>query len=112
MTQFREICNKLNEQFARIGHALSSPKRLELLVLLRQCEKTVETLAANTDMALANTSRHLQMLRMAGLVESRRDGRFVHYRLAGEQVYGLISNLHQVAESRLAEVEACARDAE
>jgi rhodanese-related sulfurtransferase len=101
----REIKDQLNEQFARIGHALSSPKRLEILELLHQCEKSVETLAANAGMSIANTSRHLQVLRGAGLVETRRDGIYIIYRLADEQVSRLVGNLKSVAESRLAEVE-------
>ena len=67
MTAIREIKEQLNEQFARIGHALSSPKRLEILELLHQCEKSVETLVQNSGMSVANTSRHLQVLRAAGL---------------------------------------------
>jgi rhodanese-related sulfurtransferase/DNA-binding transcriptional ArsR family regulator len=105
MTTVREIKDKLNEQFARIGHALSSPKRLELLELLHQCEKSVETLVANSGMSIANTSRHLQVLRGAGLVETRRDGIYIFYRLADDQVYDLVSNMKRVAESRLAELE-------
>jgi rhodanese-related sulfurtransferase len=105
MTTVREIKDKLNEQFARIGHVLSSPKRLELLELLHQCEKSVETLVANSGMSVANTSRHLQVLRSAGLVETRREGIYIFYRLADDQVYDLVSNMKRVAESRLAEVE-------
>jgi rhodanese-related sulfurtransferase len=105
ITSVRDLKDKLNEQFARIGHALSSPKRLELLELLRQCEKSVETLVANSGMSVANTSRHLQVLRGAGLVETRRDGIYIIYRLADDQVYDLVSKMKRVAESRLAEVE-------
>jgi rhodanese-related sulfurtransferase len=105
MTAVQETKNKLNEQFARIGHALSSPKRLELLELLHQCEKSVETLVANSGMRIANTSQHLQVLRGAGLVETRREGIYIYYRLANEQVYQLVSNMKSVAESSLAEVE-------
>jgi rhodanese-related sulfurtransferase len=105
MQTIRDIKDQLNEQFARIGHALSSPKRLELLELLRQCEKSVETLAKNAGMSVANTSRHLQILRGAELVAIRREGIYIIYRLADEQVAGLVSNLRSVAESRLAEVE-------
>ncbi|HEY3295312.1 MAG TPA: metalloregulator ArsR/SmtB family transcription factor [bacterium] len=110
MPTVRDIKDKLNEQFARIGHALSSPKRLELLELLHQCEKSVETLVANTGMTIANTSRHLQVLRGAGLVETRREGIYVFYRLADGQVYDLVSNMKKVAQSRLAEVERVLSD--
>jgi rhodanese-related sulfurtransferase/predicted transcriptional regulator len=110
MTSVRDIKDQLNEQFARIGHALSSPKRLELLELLHQCEKTVETLVTNTGMTVANTSQHLQILRGAGLVETRRDGTHIFYRLADAQVYELVSNMKRVAQSRLAEVERVLSD--
>jgi len=110
MTTVREIKDKLNEQFARIGHALSSPKRLELLELLHQCEKSVETLVANSGMSIANTSRHLQVLRGAGLVETRREGIYVFYRLPDDQVYEMVSSMKRVAESRLAEVERVLAD--
>ena len=105
MTSVREIKDQLNAQFAKIGHALSSPKRLEILELLHQCEKNVEMLAGNAGMSVANTSRHLQVLRGAGLVDTRRDGIHIIYRLADEQVYALVSDIKRVAESRLAEVE-------
>jgi rhodanese-related sulfurtransferase/DNA-binding transcriptional ArsR family regulator len=105
MPSVREVKDRLNEQFARIGHALSSPKRLELLELLHQCEKSVEMLAENSGMSVANTSRHLQVLRAAGLVETRREGVYIYYRLADAEVYALVANIRHVAESRLAEVE-------
>jgi rhodanese-related sulfurtransferase len=110
MPSARDIKDKLNEQFAKIGHALSSPKRLELLELLHQCEKSVETLVENTGMSVANTSQHLQVLRGAGLVETRREGIYVFYRLADQQVSDLVSNMKRVAQSRLAEVERVISD--
>lgn len=105
MNAVRDIKEKLNAQFARIGQALASPKRLELLELLHQCEKSVETLVENTGMSIANTSRHLQVLRAAGLVETRREGIYMFYRLADHQVSDLVGNIKRVAQSRLAEVE-------
>jgi DNA-binding transcriptional ArsR family regulator/rhodanese-related sulfurtransferase len=105
MTPIREIKDALNEQFAKIGHALSSPKRLELLELLNQCEKSVETLSSNTGMSIANTSRHLQVLRGAGLVESRREGNHIYYRLADDRVSALVGNLKHVAEARLGDID-------
>jgi rhodanese-related sulfurtransferase/DNA-binding transcriptional ArsR family regulator len=105
MASIRDIKNTLNQQFAKIGHALSSPKRLELLELLHQCEKRVETLSENSGMSMANTSRHLQVLRGAGFVETRREGIHIIYRLADERVYELVRNVKRVAQSRLAEVE-------
>lgn len=105
MESIFEIKGKLFEQFAAIGHALSSPKRLELLELLHQCEKRVEILAGNSSMSVANTSRHLQVLRSAGLVETRREGFHIYYRLADAQVHDLVRNLKSLAETRLADVE-------
>ena len=105
VVSLREVKDKLNAQFARIGHALSSPKRLEILELLHQCEKSVETLSEHSGMSIANTSRHLQVLKNAGLVETRREGIHIIYRLADEQVHELASNIKRVAESHLAEVE-------
>jgi rhodanese-related sulfurtransferase len=105
MLSGRVIKDRLFEQFARIGHALSSPKRLELLDLLCQCEKDVETLASNTGMSVANTSHHLQVLHGAALVESRKDGIHVYYRLSGSRVGDLFRDMQQLAENQLADVE-------
>ncbi len=95
----------LNEQFARVGKALASPRRIELLDLLAQGERNVESLAAAADMTLALTSSHLQVLRAARLVEGRRVGAHVRYRLAGDDVFRLLATLRGVARARLAEVE-------
>ena len=93
--------SSLYEHVARIGKALSSPKRLELIELLAQGEKTVDTLAqqARIDMRLA--SAHLKALREARMVESRREGKFIHYRLSGHDVAELWLNLRDVAEAHL-----------
>jgi rhodanese-related sulfurtransferase len=101
----RELKNTLYEHVARVGKALSSPKRLEILELLAQGEKTVEVLAneAAIDMKLA--SAHLRVLKEARIVEPRRDGRFIAYRLAGEDVAGLWANLHAVATEHLVELQ-------
>jgi rhodanese-related sulfurtransferase len=100
----------LFEQFARVGKALASGRRLELLELLAQCGRTVEALAAETGLSVANTSHHLRLLRDAGLVTSRRDGVFVHYALAGDDVLRLWLALRSVAADRVAEVERAARE--
>ena len=73
----REFKDRLYGQFARIGKALSSPHRIEILELLSQSERTVESLATEIGLSLANASQHLQALRHAALVESRKDGLFV-----------------------------------
>jgi rhodanese-related sulfurtransferase len=105
----REFKDALYAQFARIGHALASPKRIELLDLLAQGEKTVEQLAEDSATAVKNTSAHLRALRQARLVETRRDGTYIYYRLAGEGVGGLVRSLEQLGRQRLAEVEQVAR---
>jgi rhodanese-related sulfurtransferase len=100
----RELKDPLYEQFARVGKVLGSPKRLELLDLLLQGERSVEELADLTGMGVANTSAHLQMLRQARLVETRKVGTRVFYRLASQEVAGLLMALQETARSRLAEV--------
>jgi rhodanese-related sulfurtransferase len=100
----RQFKDELFEQFARIGKALSSGRRLELLELLAQRERTVEALAGETAMSVANCSQHLQALRRAGLVEVRREGLYASYRLADEQVLRLWLSLRQLAEARLSEI--------
>ena len=95
---------QLFTHFARIGSALSNGNRLELLEYLAQGERTVETLAKLTDLSVANASQHLQLLRRSGLVDTRRAGLYVHYRLADPQVTLLIDVMHKLAESQLAEV--------
>src|ERR1043166_5019416 len=106
----RDFKDRLYGQFARIGKALSSPHRLELLELLAQGERTVDSLATEIGLSLANASQHLQALRQAALVESRKDGLFVHYRLAGPEVFELSRSLRLVAEGRLADFERLVRE--
>ncbi len=106
----RELKDRLYEQFARIGAALASPKRLELLDLLAQGERSVEAVAEQASMTMANTSQHLQGLRQARLVESRRDGTRVLYRLADDTVSHFFVELRQFAKRRLAEVDQVAKD--
>jgi rhodanese-related sulfurtransferase len=101
----REFKDALYTQFARIGHALSSPKRLEMLDLLSQGEKTVEQLAAQSETPIKNTSAHLRALRQARLVDTRRDGTYVYYRLGDEKVIRLLQSLQGLGRVRLAEVE-------
>ena len=82
----KQFKDAIYEQFSRIGKAVSSPKRLEMINLLCQGEKTVETLSKETGLTLANTSQHLQTLRAARLVEAEKDGLYLKYRLADERV--------------------------
>jgi rhodanese-related sulfurtransferase/DNA-binding HxlR family transcriptional regulator len=92
-------------QFARVGKALSSANRLELLEFIAQGERTVDVLATVAGLSVANTSQHLQQLRQTGLVTARKEGLHVYYRLAGDDVLVLLSNLRQVAEQHLADVD-------
>lgn len=101
----RAFKDQLYGQFARVGKALSSPNRIELMELVAQRERTVESLADEVGMTIGNTSAHLQVLREARLVESRKEGLFVHYRVADDVVLELIGSLRSVAEARLAEVD-------
>ena len=100
----RLLKDLLYEQVARIGKAVSSPKRLELLELLAQGEKSVEALAVELSADVKLTSAHLKALKDARLVASRRDGRFMIYRLSGSDVAGLWVTLCQVAEKHLIEL--------
>src|SRR3989442_15913386 len=97
----RTFKDRLYGQFARIGKALGSSHRLELLELLAQGERTVDALASESALSMANASQHLQALREAGLVESRKEGLYVHYRLADPAVFELSRVLRTVAEKRL-----------
>lgn len=99
----------LYEQLARVALALASPARLQILEFVAQGERSVEALAAMTGLSVANTSKHLQALRQAGLVVPRRQGLRVYYSLAGDDVVMLVSALRTVAEHRLAEVERLVR---
>lgn len=101
---------RLYEQFARIGKALASPSRLELLDLLGQGERSVEMLARACGLSTANASQHLQALSAARLVASRRDGQRVRYRLADPSVATLWQAVRLTAQKQLAEVDAVARE--
>lgn len=106
----RAFKDRLYGQLARVGKALASSHRLELLELLAQGERTVDSLASETGMSIASASQHLQTLREGGLVESRKQGLFVHYRIADPSVFELTKSLRIVAEQRLAEVERLVRE--
>lgn len=100
----RQLKDLLYEQVARIGKALGSPKRLELLEMLAQGEKSVDVLAAELSIDIKLASAHLKALRDARLVTSRREGKFIHYRLSGPDVAGLGVKLREVAEEHLLEL--------
>ena len=108
MNSHRAFKANLYEQFALVGKALASPARLELLDLVGQGERNVEELALEVDLSVANASQHLQVLRRAGLVELRRDGKFSYYRLAGKEAFKAWQSIRDFAASRLAEVQQLA----
>ncbi len=101
----RTFKNLLYEQFARIGKALANSHRLELLDVLAQGERSVEALAYETGMSVANASHHLQVLRAAQLVEVRREGVYSYYHLADEWVFSLWQAMRNVGEARIAEID-------
>ena len=96
-------------QLARVGKALSSGNRLELLEFVAQSPRSVDELATMTRLSVANASKHLQELRRAGLVQARKEGLRVFYEVAGADVVALIAALGRVAETRLAEMEQILR---
>ena len=100
----RAFKDKLYEQFARLTKALASERRLELIDLLAQGERTVEELAAEARMSVANTSQHLQRLKEAQLVEVRREGLHAYYRLSDEHVFKAWQAIRELGEKRLAEL--------
>ena len=106
----REAKDLLYAQFSRLGKAVSNPKRIELLELLAQTERSVDELAAASGMDFANTSAQLQVLSRARLVEGQRQGKRVIYRLADESVTRFLAALRELSRARLAEVEQVARD--
>jgi len=99
----------LFEQFATVAKAVAHPLRLEVVEQLAQGERSVEVLASCIRVSIANASQHLQQLRRAGLVASRRRGRFVFYRLADDAVLDLLASLRRIAERQSAEVERLVR---
>ena len=105
MSSHRDFKNALYSQFARVGHALASPRRIELLDLLAQGEKTVELLAGQSAMTIKNTSAHLRVLRQANLVDTRSEGTYVHYRLVDDDVLRVLRGIESLGHRQLAEVQ-------
>jgi rhodanese-related sulfurtransferase len=106
----RQVKDGLYDQFARIGKAVAHPKRIELLDLLCQGERSVEVLAQAAALSVTNASAHLKVLREARLVETRKEGTRVYYRLGSESVCELYFSVRDVAAERFAEVEMMVRD--
>lgn len=101
----REFKNRLYQEFARIGKAIASPQRLEILDLLAQRDWSVEELANETEQSIANASAHLKVLRTAHLVTTRREGSYVFYRLADDDVFQLWQTIRSIGETQLAEID-------
>ena len=110
MESDRVVKTAFNREFARLAGALANPHRVELLDLLAQGERSVEALATEAAMSVSLASAHLRALRLSRLVETRRDGPRVLYRLAGDEVYALLGSLRAAARARLPEIhDAAAR---
>src|SRR5215813_12574004 len=106
----RAFKSRLYAQFARVGKAIASALRLELLELLAQGERTVDSLADELETPIANVSQHLKALRHAALVDTRKQGQFVYYRLADTAISDLCRAVRTVSERRLAELDRVVRD--
>jgi len=100
---------RLYQAIARVAAALGNAGRLQILEFVAQGERAVDALAAMTGLSIANTSKHLQALRQAGLVTARKEGLRVYYSLAGDDVVALVAALRAVAEHRVADVEQLVR---
>ena len=105
LQESRNFKDSTYTQLARIGKAISSPKRLEILDILTQGTKTVEAIARETEMSVANTSQHLQTLLEAKLVEYQKQGIYSYYKLADKTVTNFIISLQFLAEKRIAEIQ-------
>jgi rhodanese-related sulfurtransferase/DNA-binding transcriptional ArsR family regulator len=101
----RDFKTLINEQFARIAKALANPHRIEIVDVLAQGERSVEAIAQETALSVANASQHLQALREAQLVKGRKEGLYVYYRLSSPNVYRLIQVIRELAQQELAEVD-------
>ncbi|GAC1365602.1 MAG: metalloregulator ArsR/SmtB family transcription factor [Actinomycetota bacterium] len=106
----REARDRLYAEFASTAKAVGSPRRVELLELLAQREHSVEELSVAAGLGITNTSAHLQVLRRAGLVDTRRAGTTIHYRLAGDDVPAFVDALRRLARARVAGVDRVVRD--
>lgn len=104
-TDHRPFKDALYDQFARIGKAVANPHRLEILDILAQGERRVDEVAKEINVSIASTSQHLQALRGARLVESRRAGTSIFYRLADERVFRVWQAIRDLGEARLAEID-------
>src|SRR6266496_4541163 len=102
--------DKVYTLLAKMIQAMANPRRLEIIDLLGQGEKTVDQVARETHMAVANASQHLQVLKSANLVEIRRQGNFIHYRLAHEEIYRSWQTMRELGLERITEMEKLIKD--
>src|SRR5512143_497837 len=109
-TPHRRFKDAIYEQLARLGKSVSAPKRLELLDLLCQGPRTVEALASQAAISVANASQHLRVLRAARLVDAEKKGLYVEYRMADDEVCRFFVALRGLAEVRLAEIDHLTRE--
>lgn len=105
----RAVKEALFDEFARVAKALSSGRRAEIVDVLANGERSVESLAKELDLTVANASQHLQILRRAGLVTGRRDGTFIYYGLAAPEVVTFWRSLQDIAGHRVSDVQRLAR---
>jgi rhodanese-related sulfurtransferase/DNA-binding transcriptional ArsR family regulator len=105
----QNLKQQIYSQVARIGKVVCHGHRLELLEYLAQGERTVEALAKLTGLSVANTSQHLRVMRQSGLVEARKDGLYVYYSIADDEIVRLLSSMRRLAESHLADVDRLVR---
>ena len=102
--------DKIYSILAGMIKAMANPHRLEIIDLLGQGEKSVEEIARETNMSVANASQHLQVLKTANLVEIRREGNFIHYRLSHEKIYRSWQTIRELGLERMAEMEKLIKD--
>ena len=105
----QNLKQQIYSQVARIGKVVCHGHRLELLEYLAQGERTVEALANLTGLSVANTSQHLQVMRQSGLVKPRKNGLYVYYSLADDEIVRLLTSMRKLAESHLADVDRLVR---
>jgi len=106
----REFKNKVYDELAKITKAMANPHRLEIIELLAQGDYSVEQISLQTDLSVANTSQHLQVLKTAQLVDVTRNGNFIHYRLANTNVYKAWKALRELGVERIASIEKLVKD--
>lgn len=106
----REFKDRVFGELSKITNALGNPRRLEVIDLLAQGEKTVEKISSATGMSIANASQHLQILKRATLVDTRRDGNFIFYKISDEKVVLIWSLIRELGTQRIADIDKVVKD--